>query len=92
MPATEQITLTLSSDLVEKLRSRSASDGYANESEFLQDHLTEALEPDSELEHWLKTIGVARYDAYDANPNDVYTSDEVLENVQARLAARQKAA
>lgn len=88
MPATEQITLTLSSDLIEKLRSRSASDGYANESEFLQDHLTEALEPDSELEHWLKTVGMARYDAYDANPKDVFT----LEEVRIALAERRQAA
>jgi Arc/MetJ-type ribon-helix-helix transcriptional regulator len=85
MPATEKLTITLTTELAEKIRSRSASDGYANESEFLQDHLTEMLEPDSELEHWLKTIGVARYDAYDADPSKVHTSAEVLRAVEDRL-------
>jgi Arc/MetJ-type ribon-helix-helix transcriptional regulator len=87
MPATKQSTLTLSSDLIDKLRSSSASQGYANESELLQDHLTEALEPDSELEHWIQTVGVARYDAYDANPQDVYT----VEEVRLAVAERRKA-
>jgi antitoxin ParD1/3/4 len=96
MPATEQITLTLPKEAVERIRSKVASGEYASESDYVVAVLSDDFDlPDAndpELEHWLKTVGVARYDAYDANPNDVYTSEQVLQAVQNRLASRRKAA
>jgi Arc/MetJ-type ribon-helix-helix transcriptional regulator len=48
------------------------------------------LPNDPGLEHWIQTVGVARYDAYDANPSDVYTSDDVRRAVAERRAALDK--
>jgi len=81
----EQLTITLSPELSEKVRAQAASHGYASESEFIEDNIAEAVEPESQLEQWLKTVGVARYDAYDANPNDVLTEEELLGQVHQRL-------
>jgi antitoxin ParD1/3/4 len=96
MPATEQFTITLPTELVELIRSKVASGEYVSESEYVETKLREKFDlpdtDDPELEQWLKTVGVARYDAYDANPNDVYTADEILKSLQSRLASRQKAA
>jgi len=91
MKMAEQLTVTLSPELSEKVRAQAASHGYTSESEFIEDNIAEAVEPESQLEQWLKTVGIARYDAYDANPNDVLTEDELLGYVQQRLQRLHKA-
>jgi hypothetical protein len=87
----QPLTITLSPELAEKVRDRAAVEGYSDESAFVEDHLAEAVTEDSELENWLKTVGVARYDAYDANPKDVFAEEEVLGHVRHRLNSLRKA-
>ena len=88
----EQLTVTLSPELSEKVRTQAASHGYSSESEFIEDQLAEIVTEDSELETWLKTVGVARYDAYDANPDDVLTGDQLRAGLRERRQARSKVA
>jgi Arc/MetJ-type ribon-helix-helix transcriptional regulator len=87
----QPLTITLSSDLAEKVRAKAAAQGYASEEEYVQEHLADIVSDDSDLEEWLKTVGAARYDAYDANPKDVLTEDQVLSHVEQHLRQLRKA-
>jgi Arc/MetJ-type ribon-helix-helix transcriptional regulator len=87
----QPLTITLSPKLSEKVRAQAASHGYATEAEFVEEHLAEAVDTDPELEEWLRTVGVARYDAYDANPKGVLTGDQLRAALMERRA-RSKAA
>ena len=87
----EPLTITLSPELAEKVRARAASHGYASESEYVEDQIAEAVEEDPELEEWLRTVGVTRYDAYDADPTAVFTASEVLSYVEQHLRKARKA-
>ncbi len=88
----EPLTITLSPELSEKVRTQAASHGYTSEAEFVEDNIAEAVEPESELEQWLKTVGVARYDAYDAHPDDVLTGEELRAALAERRRTRSKVA
>ena len=88
----EQLTVTLSPELSEKVRTQAASHGYASEAEFVEDNIAEAVELESQLEQWLKTVGIARYDAYDANPDDVLTGDQLRVALAERRHTRSKVA
>jgi Arc/MetJ-type ribon-helix-helix transcriptional regulator len=87
----QPLTITLSPDLAEKIRVQAASQGYANETEFVEEQMAEAVDADPELEDWLRTVGVARYNAYDANPTDVLTGDQLRAALTERRQARSKA-
>jgi len=86
----QPLTITLSPDLAEKIRVQAASQGYANETEFVEEQMAEAVDADPELEDWLRTVGVARYNAYDANPTDVLTGDQLRAALTERRQARSK--
>jgi len=87
----QPLTITLSPDLAEKIHVQAASQGYANETEFVEEQMAEAVDADPELEDWLRTVGVARYNAYDANPTDVLTGDQLRAALTERRQARSKA-
>jgi len=80
----QPLTITFSLALAEKVRIRAAAQGYANETEFVEDHLAEAVREDFELEVWLNTVAVSRYDAYDANPGDVLTESQLFKALAER--------
>ncbi len=84
----QPLTITLSPGLAEKVRTQAVSRGYANESEYVEEQMAEAVNPDTELENWLGTVGVARYDAYDANPDDVLTMSQLRDALAERRQAR----
>jgi hypothetical protein len=85
-PASEELTITLPKDLADIVRGKVASGEYATALDFITATMQEpsALD-DPVLEPWLHTVGVARYDAYDADPKDVYTANDVREAVSKRL-------
>jgi Arc/MetJ-type ribon-helix-helix transcriptional regulator len=85
-PASEELTITLPKDLADIVRGKVASGEYATALDFITAAMQEQSEPDDPaLEQWLHNVGVARYDAYDANPKDVYTANDVREAVSERL-------
>ena len=88
----QSLTITLSPELAEKVRATATLHGYANETEFVEDHIAEAVDTDPEQEHWLRTIGAARYDAYDADPTDVLTGDQLRAALAEQRKARRMAA
>lgn len=83
-----QVSVTLPDDVAARMRARVASGQYASESEVVREALDEFDDKDriyeERLERWLRTEGVAAYEAWKANPDDVFTVDEVREHLRAR--------
>ena len=87
MPAT-QLSVTLPEDMAARVRAKVASGQYASESEVIRDGLHALDARDDRLEHFLRTEGVAAYDAMEADPSRARTLDQV----RATLAAERKRA
>lgn len=68
MRKTQSLSITLPHDMAKAVKSKVASGAYATESEVIREGLRALNERDSALEDWLRTEGVARYDAYKRDP------------------------
>ena len=64
MRKTLSLSITLPHDMAKAVKDKVASGAYATESEVIRDGLRALNERDAALENWLRTEGVARYDAY----------------------------
>jgi len=80
MRKTRSLSITLPRDMAKAVKDKVASGAYATESEVIRDGLRALNERDAALENWLRTEGVARYDAYKRDPQG-----EPAENVFAQL-------
>ena len=85
MSAPKTATVTLSFETVENLRARVASGGYASESDVVRESLLALDAQDNRLEVWIRTDGVARYDASRSTPDDGLPPDQVRDDID-RLA------
>jgi len=94
MPATQQITLTLPDDLVERLKSKVSSGEFATESEVLHASLIDFLNPvqgeDSDLELWLRTETARRCEEADAHPEELLSADDMRRAIEEELQAIQQ--
>ena len=68
MRKTQPLSITLPHDMAQLVKDKVANGAYATESEVIRDGLRALQQRDSAVEHWLRTEGVARYDAYHADP------------------------
>ena len=66
------------------------SGAYATESEVIREGLRALQVQDAALEQWLRTEGVARYDAYHRDPSRGRPASEVFDRLRARHADRTK--
>jgi putative addiction module CopG family antidote len=80
MRKTHSLSITLPHDMAKGLKDKVASGAYATESEVIREGLRALNERDAALENWLRTEGVARYDAYKRDPRG-----QPAEKVFARL-------
>jgi putative addiction module CopG family antidote len=64
MRKTQSLSITLPRDMAQMIKDKVASGDYATESEVVREGLRALRLQDSALEQWLRTEGVARYDAY----------------------------
>jgi Arc/MetJ-type ribon-helix-helix transcriptional regulator len=81
MPSTEQLVIDLPTDIADLVRSRMASGKYANESAVIEEALIETILPPiqaDEMEEWLRTEGVRRYDAMRADPSIAISIEEAF--------------
>lgn len=81
MPATEQLTVTLPTDIADLVRSRMASGKYANESAVIEEALIDTiLQPinQDELTRWMNTEGARRLEGMHADPSIGLTVDEAF--------------
>jgi putative addiction module CopG family antidote len=70
MRKTQSLSITLPREMAKLVKDKVASGAYATESEVIREGLRALGERDAVLEQWLRTEGVARYDAYHRNPQD----------------------
>jgi antitoxin ParD1/3/4 len=88
MRTTQQLSITLPTEMAEAVKSKVAAGEYATESEVIRDGLRALLARDRAVESWLhEQVGPA-YDALKADPSRAIT----IERVRARLAAEHKRA
>lgn len=89
-----QLKVTLPEDLAEQVRAWVSSGEFADESEVVREALEDFVGRErsyqERLEHWLRTEVVASYEAWKANPSDVYGVEEVKAYLQRRREARRK--
>jgi putative addiction module CopG family antidote len=75
------------------VKERVASGDYASESEVLREGLRALEAQEDAVERWLRTEGVARYDAWNASAHKAASGDEVrakLKRKAARMRRTQK--
>ncbi len=68
MRKTQSLSITLPHEMARAVKNKVASGAYATESEVIREGLRALSEREAALEDWLRTEGVARYDAYKHNP------------------------
>jgi putative addiction module CopG family antidote len=90
MRKTQSLSITLPHEMAEEVRSKVASGAYATESEVIRDGLRALKAQDDALEHWLRTEGVARYEAFRRDPTAIKPAAQVFANLRKRHEQRLK--
>jgi len=88
MRTTQQLSITLPTEMAGLVKSKVACGEYATESEVIRDGLRVLMARDRAMEQWLQTQVGPAHDALKANPSSAVSID----NVRARLAREHKAA
>jgi antitoxin ParD1/3/4 len=89
MRKTQSLSITLPHDMAKAVKDKVASGDYATESEVIREGLRALSERDSALEDWLRTEGVARYDAYKRDPHG-RPADKAFARLRQHHAKRAK--
>ncbi len=89
MRKTQSLSITLPRDMAKTVKDKVASGAYATESEVIRDGLRALSERDAALEDWLRTEGVARYDAFKRDPRG-RPAEEVFARLRQHHAKRAK--
>jgi antitoxin ParD1/3/4 len=83
MSENRDLTVTVSAELVRRVRERVAADEYASESDVIREGLKLLLGDDPAFEAWLRTEAAAAYDALVADPSRALSIDEARGNLAA---------
>src|SRR6185436_4240596 len=86
MRKTQSLSITLPHDMAQMVKDKVASGDYATESEVIREGLRALRSQDGALEQWLRTEGVARYDAYHGDRYSARPAAEVFARLRARAA------
>src|SRR5580704_15643337 len=81
MRSTQQLSITLPTDMAEAIKAKVASGEYATESEVIRDGLRVLMARDRAVEHWLRDQVAPAYDALKADPSRAVS----VKQVRARL-------
>ncbi len=92
MRSTKQLSITLPLEMADMVRAKVTSGEYASESEVIRDGLRALGEREAAVDRWLRDEVTAIYEAWKANPEDVQDMDEVFDEIDAELAARERQA
>jgi putative addiction module CopG family antidote len=76
--------------MVQLVKDKVKSGAYASESEVIRDGLRALQAQDGALDQWLRTEGVARYDAYHAGSARGRPAADVFRRLRAHHAERTK--
>jgi antitoxin ParD1/3/4 len=88
MRSTQQLSITLPTEMAEAVKSKVSAGEYASESEVIRDGLRALLARDRAVETWLKEHVAPAYDALKKDPTRAIPAS----SVKKRLAAAHKAA
>ena len=88
MRTTQQMSITLPTEMAGLVKSKVASGDYATESEVIRDGLRVLMARDRAMEHWLHGQAGPAYDALKANPSRAVP----IAQVRKKLAAVHKTA
>ena len=86
MRTTQQMSITLPTELAAAVKAKVASGEYASESEVIRDGLRVLMARDRAVERWLQDQVAPAYDALKADPSRGVTAAQV----RARLIAQHK--
>lgn len=89
MRKTQSLSITLPHDMAKTVKDKVASGAYATESEVIREGLRALNERDAALENWLRTEGVARYDAFKRDPQGA-PAEKVFARLRQHHAKRMK--
>lgn len=81
MRTTQQLSITLPTEMAQKVKAKVASGDYASESEVIREGLRALDERDAVVERWLREEVVPTYDAIKAGLEPTHS----FEDVRARL-------
>lgn len=90
MRKTQSLSITLPHEMAEDVRGRVASGQYATESEVIREGLRALKAQDEALEHWLRTEGIARYEAFKREPTSVKSAADVFADLRKHHERRLK--
>ncbi len=90
MRKTQSLSITLPRRMAQLVKNKVKSGAYATESEVIRDGLRALEAQESALEEWLRTEGVARYDAYHGGKGRGRPAAEVFARLRAHHAEQTK--
>ncbi|MDR3099414.1 MAG: type II toxin-antitoxin system ParD family antitoxin [Paraburkholderia sp.] len=79
--ASERLTITLTPELLEFVRERTAEGDYNSDSEVIRDGLRLLKERDNAVRQWLTEKVVPSYLQYKANPGGAMTREQIEEQL-----------
>jgi putative addiction module CopG family antidote len=91
MRKTQSLNITLPDEMARRVKAKVSSGAYATESEVIREGLRALDEREAATEVWLRTEGVARYDAYHCDPRG-RPAAEVFARLRRHSARRAKPA
>lgn len=83
MRTTQQLSITLPTEMANAVKAKVRAGEYATESEVIRDGLRALMARDRAVERWLHQSAGQAYDALQADPDRAVTPDQI----RARLAA-----
>lgn len=84
MSATQDLHITLPSDLADKVRHEVASGRYASESDVLSEGVRALIARDEPLESWLRHEVLPAYRALQDDPGQALTAQQVRDALRVR--------
>jgi antitoxin ParD1/3/4 len=88
MTARQHLNITLPNDMAEAVEAKIKSGAYRSASDVIEESLLALLDRDAGVEKWLREDVLRGHAAYLADPSTGVPSDELLERIKARRAAR----
>ena len=77
MRTTQQLSITLPTEMAETVRAKVRAGGYASESEVIREGLRALIAREQAVDYWLQTQVGAAYDALQIDPHRAVTAEEV---------------
>ena len=90
MRKTQSLSITLPHEMAEMVKAKVAAGDYATESEVIREGLRALQSQEAALDQWLRTEGVARYDAYHGGKTKARAAEDVFKRLRTHHAKRAK--